>query len=102
MIGRSKSSLNLNDSTQTQVERPTRNLQRMRNSITTDSIDTLRTTLKAAPLMKSVRFHGPGDIRVDEIDEPFCRAGEVKIRPAFVGICGSGMSSSGRFDEQMC
>ncbi|ODM20177.1 hypothetical protein SI65_05165 [Aspergillus cristatus] len=89
MIGRSKSSLNLNASTKTQVERPTRNLQRMRNSITTNSVDTLRTTLKAAPLMKSVRFHGPGDIRVDEIDEPFCRAGEVKIRPAFVGICGS-------------
>lgn len=59
-----------------------------------DTVDTFRTTLKATPSMKSVRFHGPGDIRVDEIDEPVCRSGEVKIRPAFVGICGSGEFSS--------
>lgn len=39
--------------------------------------------------MKSVRFHGPGDIRVDEIEEPVCGKGQVKIRPAYVGICGS-------------
>ncbi|KGO41651.1 Polyketide synthase, enoylreductase [Penicillium expansum] len=31
--------------------------------------------------MRAVRFHGRGDIRLDEIEEP--------IRPAFVGICGS-------------
>ncbi|KAM0123107.1 hypothetical protein ACP6JC_000074 [Aspergillus fumigatus] len=39
--------------------------------------------------MRAVRFYGRGDIRVDEIDEPVCGEGQVKIRPAFVGICGS-------------
>ncbi|RJE24423.1 Dehydrogenase [Aspergillus sclerotialis] len=39
--------------------------------------------------MRAVRYHGRGDIRVDQIDEPMCGDGEVKIRPAFVGICGS-------------
>ncbi|KAI9373657.1 chaperonin 10-like protein [Aspergillus egyptiacus] len=39
--------------------------------------------------MRAVRFHGRGDIRVDQIDEPVCGEGQVKIRPAFVGICGS-------------
>ncbi|KAJ5194598.1 uncharacterized protein N7498_008036 [Penicillium cinerascens] len=48
---------------------------------TTQSEGTLHTTLKSAPLMQSVRFHGPGDIRVDEVEEP--------MKPAFVGICGS-------------
>ncbi|KAJ5712506.1 hypothetical protein N7493_008974 [Penicillium malachiteum] len=41
----------------------------------------LRTTLKSAPPMQSVRFHGPRDIRVDEVEEP--------MKPAYVGICGS-------------
>ncbi|KAJ5497219.1 hypothetical protein N7463_009206 [Penicillium fimorum] len=31
--------------------------------------------------MRAVRFHGRGDVRIDEVEEP--------IRPAFVGICGS-------------
>ncbi|KAL2829266.1 chaperonin 10-like protein [Aspergillus cavernicola] len=39
--------------------------------------------------MRAARFHGRGDIRVDQIDEPVCEEGQVKIRPAFVGICGS-------------
>ncbi|KAG2421130.1 hypothetical protein HFD88_000746 [Aspergillus terreus] len=52
-------------------------------------VDTVRTRLKTTPPMKSVRFHGPGDIRVEEIDEPVCGKGQVKVRPAFVGICGS-------------
>ncbi|KAE8140632.1 chaperonin 10-like protein [Aspergillus pseudotamarii] len=37
--------------------------------------------------MRAVRFHGRGDIRVDQIEEPVCQNGQ--IRPAFVGICGS-------------
>ncbi|PWY89008.1 GroES-like protein [Aspergillus heteromorphus CBS 117.55] len=41
------------------------------------------------PSMRAVRYHGPGDVRVEEIEEPRCGVGEVKIRPAFVGICGS-------------
>ncbi|KAL2837183.1 chaperonin 10-like protein [Aspergillus pseudoustus] len=39
--------------------------------------------------MRAARFHGRGDIRIDQIEEPVCGEGEVKIRPAFVGICGS-------------
>ncbi|CAI7648179.1 unnamed protein product [Penicillium glandicola] len=39
--------------------------------------------------MRAVRFHGRGDIRLDEVEEPVCGNGQVKIRPAFVGICGS-------------
>ncbi|KAF7625057.1 alcohol dehydrogenase [Aspergillus flavus] len=39
--------------------------------------------------MRAVRFHGRGDIRIDQIDEPVCQNGQVKIRPSFVGICGS-------------
>ncbi|KAF7167840.1 hypothetical protein CNMCM5623_001003 [Aspergillus felis] len=56
---------------------------------TIDSANTVRTKLKTTPTMKSVRFHGPGDIRIEEIDEPTCGKGQVKLRPAFVGICGS-------------
>ncbi|KNG88630.1 alcohol dehydrogenase [Aspergillus nomiae NRRL 13137] len=39
--------------------------------------------------MRAVRFHGRGDIRIDQIEEPVCQNDQVKIRPAFVGICGS-------------
>ncbi|PYI06770.1 alcohol dehydrogenase [Aspergillus sclerotiicarbonarius CBS 121057] len=40
--------------------------------------------------MRAVRYHGTRDIRVEgEVEEPVCGVGEVKIRPAFVGICGS-------------
>lgn len=46
--------------------------------------DTYRTALKAAPQMKSVRFHGPGDIRVEEIEEPVCGKGQVKVCFSFV------------------
>ncbi|PYH49503.1 uncharacterized protein BP01DRAFT_420446 [Aspergillus saccharolyticus JOP 1030-1] len=57
----------------------------------TDSVNAVRTTLRGtAPVMKAVRFHGRGDIRLDEIEEPTCGKGQVKLRPAFVGICGSG------------
>ncbi|KAL3495796.1 chaperonin 10-like protein [Aspergillus germanicus] len=39
--------------------------------------------------MRAARFHGRGDIRIDQIEEPVCGEAQVKIRPAFVGICGS-------------
>ena len=45
----------------------------------TQAADRLRTTLKTAPVMQSVRFHGPGDIRVDEVEEPICGKGQVKV-----------------------
>ncbi|KAH8433441.1 uncharacterized protein LDX57_011075 [Aspergillus melleus] len=51
--------------------------------------NTYRTALKATAPMKAVRFHGPGDIRIEEIEEPVCGKGQVKVRPAYVGICGS-------------
>ncbi|GAQ47622.1 hypothetical protein AtubIFM54640_008094 [Aspergillus tubingensis] len=55
----------------------------------TDSVNTYRTTLKTTPVMKAARFHGRGDIKVEEIEEPTCGKGQVKMRPSFVGICGS-------------
>jgi len=40
--------------------------------------------------MRAARYYGKEDIRVEEIDEPECNAGQIKVRPAFVGICGTG------------
>lgn len=34
--------------------------------------------------MRAVRFHGRGDIRVDEIEEPVCGDGQVKVSLAFM------------------
>lgn len=48
-------------------------------STSIQAADTLRTTLKTAPTMKSVRFHGPRDIRLDEVEEPVCGKGQVKV-----------------------
>jgi len=39
--------------------------------------------------MRAARFHGQKDIRVDEIDEPEVSKGQVKIKVAWNGICGS-------------
>ncbi|KAI9815541.1 MAG: hypothetical protein M1827_002675 [Pycnora praestabilis] len=39
--------------------------------------------------MRAVRFYGKEDIRVEDIPEPNCGDGQVKIVPAFVGICGT-------------
>jgi hypothetical protein len=47
-------------------------------------------TVQFAPKMRAVRFHGPHDVRVDEIDEPVCGKGQVKMRPAYTGLCGTG------------
>ena len=88
---RSKTTVNLPDLSQTQqllVERPTKNLHKMREHSTTDTVDTVgtfRTTLTTAPPMKSVRFHGPGDIRVEDIDEPICRRDEIKVCSSIFG-----------------
>lgn len=72
------------------IYQPVKSLYRMQNSITTDTVDivdTVRTTLKALPPMKSVRFHGACDIRVDEINEPVCGKGEVKVSATFFYPC---------------
>jgi (R,R)-butanediol dehydrogenase/meso-butanediol dehydrogenase/diacetyl reductase len=39
--------------------------------------------------MKTARYYGKEDIRVEAVEEPQLRAGTVKIAPAFNGICGS-------------
>ncbi|OOQ88087.1 (R,R)-butanediol dehydrogenase [Penicillium brasilianum] len=39
--------------------------------------------------MRAVRYHGREDVRVDDVPGPVCGSGQVKIKPAFVGICGS-------------
>ncbi|KAI1329880.1 GroES-like protein [Xylariaceae sp. FL0255] len=40
--------------------------------------------------MRAVRYYGTRDVRLEhDIPEPKCGADEVKIRPAFVGICGT-------------
>src|SRR5574340_57544 len=39
--------------------------------------------------MKAARFHGRGDIRIEDIPEPPMRAGAVKVRVAWCGICGT-------------
>lgn len=39
--------------------------------------------------MRAVRYHGNRDVRVDDIPEPACGPGFVKIAPEWCGICGS-------------
>ncbi|KAK3699192.1 hypothetical protein LTR37_016553 [Vermiconidia calcicola] len=39
--------------------------------------------------MKAVRFHGKEDLRFEDIQEPKCGAGQIKVVPAWCGICGS-------------
>ncbi|GAA4228240.1 (R,R)-butanediol dehydrogenase/meso-butanediol dehydrogenase/diacetyl reductase [Sagittula marina] len=39
--------------------------------------------------MKAARWHGVKDIRVEDISEPAPGAGEVKVKVAWTGICGS-------------
>jgi hypothetical protein len=43
--------------------------------------------------MRAARYYGKEDMRVEEIEEPVCGDNQVKIRPAFVGICGTGIFS---------
>jgi 2-desacetyl-2-hydroxyethyl bacteriochlorophyllide A dehydrogenase len=39
--------------------------------------------------MKALRFHGAGDLRLEELPLPDPGRGEVRIRPQAVGICGT-------------
>jgi 2-desacetyl-2-hydroxyethyl bacteriochlorophyllide A dehydrogenase len=39
--------------------------------------------------MKAVLFHGPEDLRLEELPTPEPRRGEIRIRPQAVGLCGS-------------
>ena len=42
--------------------------------------------------MQQVRVHGPGDVRVDDVPEPDPGPGDVVVRVAACGICGSDLS----------
>jgi threonine dehydrogenase-like Zn-dependent dehydrogenase len=51
---------------------------------------TLQRFEKMAPqTMNAVRFHGQHDLRYEQIPVPELKAGQVKLRPSWVGICGS-------------
>ena len=39
--------------------------------------------------MKAARFHGPGDIRIDDVPEPKVGPGQVKVDVEWCGICGT-------------
>jgi threonine dehydrogenase-like Zn-dependent dehydrogenase len=39
--------------------------------------------------MRAVRFHGKEDLRFENIDEPKCGPGQIKLVPAWCGICGT-------------
>lgn len=39
--------------------------------------------------MKAARYHGRGDIRIDEVPEPVVRPGQVKVAVDWCGICGT-------------
>lgn len=65
-------------------------------------------------MMKAVRFHGQRDIRLDDVEIVQCGRGQVKVgvfpifestkisllsvvcqvKPAFAGICGSGIAAA--------
>ncbi len=42
--------------------------------------------------MLQVRVHGPGDVRVDEVEPPDPGPGDVVVRVAACGLCGSDLS----------
>ncbi|WP_078427090.1 2,3-butanediol dehydrogenase [Alkalihalobacterium alkalinitrilicum] len=39
--------------------------------------------------MKAVKWYGKQDIRIEEIEEPILRPGQVKVKVEWCGICGS-------------
>ena len=39
--------------------------------------------------MQAMRFHGVGDLRLDELAAPDPKPGEVRLRPLAVGLCGT-------------
>jgi len=44
---------------------------------------------KVPDRMLAARFHGPGDLRLDEVERPTPAAGWVVVEPVAVGICGT-------------
>lgn len=38
--------------------------------------------------MQAARFYGTKDLRVEQVELPPLKAGEVRVKVAFAGICG--------------
>jgi len=47
-----------------------------------------------ADTMKAVRYYGPGDVRVEQVDVPVCGADEVLIKIEACAVCGSDLKTS--------
>jgi D-arabinose 1-dehydrogenase-like Zn-dependent alcohol dehydrogenase len=45
-------------------------------------------TSTSGKMMNAVRFHGKEDLRYEQVPEPDCGKGQIKIKPAWCGICG--------------
>ena len=39
--------------------------------------------------MRAVRYHGRGDVRIEDVPEPVLGPGGVRVAPAWTGICGT-------------
>ncbi|KAK5018771.1 hypothetical protein LTR60_000499 [Cryomyces antarcticus] len=39
--------------------------------------------------MRAARYYGKEDIRIEDVPEPECGEGQIKISPSYVGICGT-------------
>jgi len=39
--------------------------------------------------MRAARYYGKEDIRIEHVEEQKCSAGQIRIAPAYVGICGT-------------
>jgi threonine dehydrogenase-like Zn-dependent dehydrogenase len=44
--------------------------------------------MSSGKTMSAVRFHGREDLRFEQVPEPECGKGQIKIKPAWCGICG--------------
>ena len=40
--------------------------------------------------MRAVRFHSKEDVRVEDVPDPIPGHGQIRLKPAYVGICGTG------------
>lgn len=44
--------------------------------------------------MKAVRYYGKEDLRFEDAPEPGCGKGQIKVKPAWCGICGSSSATT--------
>jgi hypothetical protein len=49
--------------------------------------------------MNALRFHGQHDLRYEQVPIPQVKAGQVKVKPAWVGICGTGKNTNSIINE---